>query len=934
MPKKIQLLFFFIAFSLFLPAQLLICPQGLTNAGTELISNGNFSGGNVDFSSSYTYDPATAYLGGSYTVGTSAFAANANFVNLSDHTTGTGNMMIVNGSGTPNTSVWCQTITVAPNTIYSFSAWVASVSNISLASLQFQVNGVNLGTPFNAPITFFGWQQFAATWTSGAATSATICIINQNTQVNGNDFALDDISFQACVCNQMNLAATIQDATCASSTNGSVSVAVSGGVGPFSYSWNTAPPALVNNINTLGTGTYTFYVLDTGAPAASSCDTTVTYTIATLPPIQPTVTHTDVGCAGGQNGTATASATGGSGNYTYSWATTPPQLTANATGLGLGTYTVYVADATDANCKQSANVTIQQGTAISLTTSTTAASCATAADGSVSVQASGGSGNYTYSWVLTPPQLTASANNLLPGTYTVFVADASDPTNCFTSISATVQAGSFSLNLQMASPKDVSCFGGTDGSAQVQASGGSGNYTYSWATTPPQFTATANNLAVGNYTVYVTDAAGSPLCMQSNSVNVVLGQGMTLIATVLNNAKCQGSQDGKAKVVVTGGSGNYSYSWTSIPSQNTAIATNLGAGTYFVYVSDANAPGCLPSASVSITEPSALQIIATNTVDATCFGQKDGTANVVVTGGTNPYTYIWSAGGQNTQTATGLGAGNYNVTVKDSNNCTITSTLAINQPVPISIALQEKTDASCSLANGAITVVATNGTLPFSYSWESLPPVLSATIQNIPSGTYKVWAKDNKGCEASANFSISNTLPTTAFFTCTPIDTEQVLLSKAVFKFKNLSVDAKVYEWTFGDAYSSNLKNPTHTYYETGDFNVTLISDNGYNLCPDTFSLMVHVIPDGAVYVPNAFSPNADGANDVFFVGGEGMEEFDMRIFDRWGNLVAHFTNPKDKWDGTIKGNLAPEGVYVYSLGVKLNNGQREDRSGTITLIR
>ncbi len=105
--------------------------------------------------------------------------------------------MIVNGAGTPGATVWCQTIPVTPNTNYNFSSWVASQYTVSPSLLQFSINGVNLGPVFTAPSTCCTWQQFFTVWNSGASTSATICIENMNTILGGNDFSLDDISFQA-----------------------------------------------------------------------------------------------------------------------------------------------------------------------------------------------------------------------------------------------------------------------------------------------------------------------------------------------------------------------------------------------------------------------------------------------------------------------------------------------------------------------------------------------------------------------------------------------------------------------------------------------------------------------------------------------------------------------------------------------------------------
>ncbi|MDB5274848.1 MAG: hypothetical protein JWO58_3215 [Chitinophagaceae bacterium] len=181
--------------------------QCVTTPVSSLVKNGDFSAGNTQFTSGYSSCTAAncLYPEGYYAIGKNANYYHGNFVG-NDHTTGTGNFIIVNGTGVPNTIVWQQTITVKPGTNYNFSSWVSTMNNISPAKLQFEINGVLLGSVFNAPSTTYTWQNFFTTWNSGAATSAVITILNQNTSLNGNDFGLDDISFiEICGTTQPNL---------------------------------------------------------------------------------------------------------------------------------------------------------------------------------------------------------------------------------------------------------------------------------------------------------------------------------------------------------------------------------------------------------------------------------------------------------------------------------------------------------------------------------------------------------------------------------------------------------------------------------------------------------------------------------------------------------------------------------------------------------
>ena len=174
---------------------------------SNLVANGDFSSGNVGFTSGYTYCNTMncLYPEGYYGIGTDANYFHNAFTG-NDHTSGTGNFLVVNGAGAINTIIWNQNIVVKPNVNYNFSIWVASMDVSSPAALQFEINGVALGSIFNAPTTLNNWQNFFITWNSGPSNSATITILNQNTTLGGNDFGIDDISFQeVCPTQQPNL---------------------------------------------------------------------------------------------------------------------------------------------------------------------------------------------------------------------------------------------------------------------------------------------------------------------------------------------------------------------------------------------------------------------------------------------------------------------------------------------------------------------------------------------------------------------------------------------------------------------------------------------------------------------------------------------------------------------------------------------------------
>lgn len=246
-------------------------------AGNELVINGHFEQGPMGFSSQYNACP-TCYVGigeelfeNQFVVGVSANQHHVAFNGSGQG--GGGNFMMINGSSQANTNVWCQTIDVQPNTYYEFSAWVTSIFAQSPAQLQFQANGVLLGPVFTAPNAVNTWNQFFSVWFSGNNASVTICIINQNTSVAGNDFGIDNISFKACLSCEVEQEFTIneppvltasassQAAICGTNT-GSITISAEGGAPNYSYSLNGLDFSSNATLENLAPGQYNVMVKD------------------------------------------------------------------------------------------------------------------------------------------------------------------------------------------------------------------------------------------------------------------------------------------------------------------------------------------------------------------------------------------------------------------------------------------------------------------------------------------------------------------------------------------------------------------------------------------------------------------------------------------------------------------------------------------------
>ncbi len=309
---------------------------------------------------------------------------------------------------------------------------------------------------------------------------------------------------------------------------------------------------------------------------------------------------------------------------------------------------------------------------------------------------------YTYAW--SNSATTASITGVVAGTYTVTITDAN---GCTDTESVTITEPT-PVVAAVIVDSNVTCNGFSDGGLTASATGGTGAYTYAWSNSAT--TASITGVIAGTYTVTVTDANG---CTDTETGSVTEPAVLVAAVVVDSNASCAGAVDGGLTASATGGTPAYTYAWST--GATTASVTGLGAGTYTVTVTDAN--GCTDTETGTVTEPVALTAtIFTQDVD--CFGDSDGTATAIASGGTPSYTYAWS-NGQTSATAFGLTAGTYTLTLTDANGCdSIFTPITITEPDSIAISVASITTPSCFCeGDGAIDIDVTGGTGPYTYTW-------------------------------------------------------------------------------------------------------------------------------------------------------------------------------------------------------------------------
>ncbi|MBR9921957.1 MAG: T9SS type B sorting domain-containing protein [Bacteroidetes bacterium] len=518
----------------------------------------------------------------------------------------------------------------------------------------------------------------------------------------------------------------INDVSCNGLGDGSATITVDGGNYPYTYNWDGGAQADSVAVGLDG-GMHSVLITD-----ALGCVTLQNVSIEEPDALDLDLSSTQINCFGDTTGTATVAASGGAGGFTYQWdANTGDQIDPTAVNLSAGTYEVVVTDVN--GCSATEMIEVTEYSEITLDSASTDASCSGVLDGSASVSASGGGiGIFTYQWDSNADdQVTATASDLGPGTYSVTVTDLF---GCATETTVTVDAPTeMEVMLDVDS---VSCANAIDGTADVSVMGGTPNYIYIWSDGGPN-QPNRDDLAAGPHTVTVTDVNG---CQQIIDFDIDAPEAIDL-ELIKTDVDCFDDQTGTASVIPTGGSGGYSYVWDD--AQDTQVATGLPAGTIGVTVTDVN--GCQESGTIEVEQPTELELTIDGT-DALCFGANSATATVTPTGGAGGYIYEWNdSDQQDTPTAIDLEAGTYQVIVTDANDCTATATISVGEAAELSVDT-ESTPVSCQgPPDGTATATPTGGTGPYTYTWEDGQDTQTAI--DLGPGNYNVTVTDANDCE-------------------------------------------------------------------------------------------------------------------------------------------------------------------------------------------
>jgi len=716
----------------------------------------------------------------------------------------------------------------------------------------------------------------------------------------------------------------IQHVSCYDGNNGSIEVSVSGGVPKsgqqdfYKYSW-TGPQIgeqdTLSKLSSLKKGFYTLTVTDW-----FGCSTWKDFLITQPDSIKIESVESltkNTSCYGKQDGSLTVQVTGGVEPYNYLW----EDGTTTSERKNMFADTLYKVLITDGNkCEKTAFFSVSQpDELIASISQQTEVSCFGATNGTASVVALGGTFPYTYSWSDGNNQTTSTASDLPAGDYIVTVTD----TNlCVDTVQVTI-TGPDMLTVQMVSKENVVCYGDSSGKVTVVATGGNAPYVYNWSN--GLFGATISGLPAGGYTVSAIDNKG---CVSSAQIAIEQPNKMEINHNqlVVEHVSCAGKEDGLISIEVQGGVPPYNYTWGQ--GKTSHIITNLPQGSYTVEIKDQ--VNCSIQRTFTVTEPAPLKLNLTAEKMILCPDQST-LIHASYTGGVQPISIDWgNAINTWTHVANPKQDTVYQAVISDGHACTDLATIAIQvSELPKAIfddhMLQVCVGTTVSLTSldtkesDVCTWTFSDGTVIANQCGTIYHPITTLGFQDVT-----LLVVNSNGCFAShTGYHMIYALPQPVADFKTDKTSYSTLDAEVIFT--NLSQNATSYIWDFGD--DSPLitdPNPIHAYLSNAQktHTVTLIaqSSNGMALCADTISKYITVNEQQLFFLPNSFTPNRDGRNELFMpviTSGVNPDHYLFEVYNRWGEKVFETTSIFEGWDGTYKGQIERQDMYLWRIQVQ-----------------
>ncbi|HLS11025.1 MAG TPA: PKD domain-containing protein [Flavobacteriaceae bacterium] len=651
--------------------------------------------------------------------------------------------------------------------------------------------------------------------------------------------------------------------SCSGWNDGAIEISISGGI-PFSGN----PPYVIiwagpngytstdEDIYNLIAGTYVLEVTDNGG-----CNYTETFTITEPEELRFGTVLFDpetISCFGANDGTIDITVEGGTLPYVYTWTKDgiPFSNDEDLSDLGPGTYVVSVTDANECSAITQRFV-IEEPPVLVLSLDTqTNVLCYGESTGALGVSVVGGRPGYTYDWDGPNGYSSNDQNidNIFAGIYTVVATDSS---GCeVTEVFEITQNDEISIEVSLT---QIACYGDNDGSITIHdISGGVGPYTVVWSNFGTGMLQT--DLSPGLYTITITDSLN---CSKSFTYEIEEVP-VFLIDPEVIQISCVGANDARIVLNFQGGTPPINVVWDDDPIAGVE-RNNLGPGTYTVTITD-GVP-CVIQESFTIVEPAEIELLAEVTDALDCDNADSGSIQLSISGGTPPYSIMWS-NGTTTEDLQNIPPNTYYVTVIDANGCQMEGSWEVKRPRPLEVEIQDQSEFDCE-AHTAIrtfTAVASGGVPPYQFFWSSgtVSGANNETMTTTASGLVTLEVIDNRGCRITRSMDVEIPELGDPNFEATSFGYTNFgfFASLDPIQFTNTSTgNYEGVSWNFGDGNSSTEENPTHTYQHEGTYVVTLTVIYPFG-CVYTYTRTLVIKKGYRLIMPNAFTPNDDGLND------------------------------------------------------------------------
>ncbi len=717
---------------------------------------------------------------------------------------------------------------------------------------------------------------------SGSGTS-TIGVYDEFGPINFSEPAQLTASTSAVVSNQ-----------CPGDCVAAEDLTISGGTGPFSFTFNGGAPIILPS----GDSTYSFTglcagqydIVVTDANGCSTIPSTTTFNITPISPISPTgsvsvfnMNGYNVSCNGANDGSITANASGGTGAFTYSIDGINFQSDPLFAGLIAGNYTITYKDAN--NCTATESHILNEPPALSGSASITqVVDCFGASTGAITFDVDvtqPGVPSYQYSIDSGSNYQSSNVFTNLSGniTYNVMIEDNNGCQYTSSTYLAEPAQIIYSPVLSNYNGFEITCNGAADGFIDFGMSiGGTAPLEYSIDNGANYFLATTfNTLVAGSYDLIIRDAN---LCTEPTTVVLEEPGVFTIPATVTNPISCFEDCNGTVAINPANSVGQVVYTLDAgvqqtTPSYSALCGDITNPNPYVIDAIDDN--GCVAQETVSLSEPANLIYTPLTSTDEYCL-QSNGTASINVTsGGTGGYSYLWNDG-QTSSTATGLIAGNYHVTVTDGNGCTLSENISVGTDIGFTVSFT--TVEPCLGPNSGSATVFAAGMTPYTYQWSDVNGIIagatSATISNIPIGTYSVLVEDATTCQ------ITGTVVVNAPANPIKIDS-LIIIENSCFGINDAQVEIIVSGGQSPYSYSNTgglntQTNPVYSNLSPGSYNIWAIDANG--CYSDSIILLTYpdqLVIDSTVFTHISCFGADDGAiQDIIFSGGTAPFEYSI----------------------------------------------------------